>query len=261
MTVITESKLRAMLKKGIPNPYKISGDDKITPAALDFLRDRNITIENRHPVRTSITPKERLTDSKIPVGVSNRHVHLSLQDVHSLFGEGYNLTPYRELSQPGQFAAEEQLTLLGPKGIIKNIRILGPVREETQVEISITDGFQLGVHPPIRLSGIIEDTPGLTLIGPKGCISLQKGVIVAKRHVHMSPEDAQKFGVKHGDTLLIQTMGERPIIFSDVIVRVSPDYTLDFHVDLDEGNAAGLKTGDCVEIIGKNGEFLSRHGG
>ncbi|OCA91757.1 phosphate propanoyltransferase [Pseudobacillus wudalianchiensis] len=258
MTVITESKLRAMLKKGIPNPYTINGDEKITPAAMDFLRDRKIAITNRHSDKSLPNLKESITDFMVPVGVSNRHIHLSTQDIHSLFGDDYHLTPYRDLSQPGQFAAKEQLTLLGPKGIIKDVRILGPARGETQVEISITDGFQLGVHPPVRLSGIIEDTPGLTLIGPKGCISLQRGVIVAKRHVHMSPEDAQKLGVEHGDTLLIQTTGERSIIFSDVIVRVSSSYRLDFHIDLDEGNAAGLKTGDYVQIIGKNGEFLSR---
>jgi len=260
MAIITESKLRSMLKTGIPNPYPI-GDDKLTPAAADFLRDRKIVVGNQHHIKHSLTSNEKEMHLMIPVGVSNRHIHLSSHDVEILFGKNYELTPIRELSQPGQFAAKEQVTLLGPKGIIPNVRILGPVREDTQVEISKTDGFQLGIHPPIRLSGSIDDTPGLTLIGPKGCIALHKGVIIARSHVHMSLEDAQHFDVKHGDGLLLQTIGERSIIFLDVIVRVAPRYKLDFHVDLDEGNAAGLKTGDYLKIVGKNGEFLSRIGG
>ncbi|MCK9909389.1 phosphate propanoyltransferase, partial [Microbacteriaceae bacterium K1510] len=144
----------------------------------------------------------------IPVGVSNRHVHLSPEDVEILFGPGYSLVPERELSQPGQFAAKEKVTLLGPKGFIQGVRILGPARGATQVEISRTDGFQLGVHAPVRLSGDIEGTPGITLIGPSGCVVLAKGVIVAKRHVHMSPVDADRFEVKNGDTIILQTPGD-----------------------------------------------------
>lgn len=249
-----------MLKKGIPNPFPFHEGDKITPAAIDFLRDRKIELDNKrsiHSMRTSVKSESELM---IPVGVSNRHIHLSTDDIKLLFGENYTLTPLRDLSQPGQFAAEEQVTILGPKGLIKNVRILGPPREETQVEISKTDGFQLGIHAPVRLSGSTEDTPGLTLIGPKGCVSLQKGVIVAKCHVHMSLEHAAKFGVDHGETLLLQSLGDRSVIFSDVIVRVHQDYQLDFHVDLDEGNAAGLKTGDQVKVIGKNGELFSWNG-
>ncbi|WP_260287403.1 phosphate propanoyltransferase [Peribacillus aracenensis] len=260
MAIITESKLRRMLKTGIPNPYPI-GDDRLTPAAADFLRDRKVVIGNRDPIKHSLSSnEEEMHNLMIPVGVSNRHIHLSSHDVEILFGNNYELTPIRELSQPGQFAAKEQVTLLGPKGMIQNVRILGPVREDTQVEISKTDGFQLGIHPPIRLSGSIDDTPGLTLIGPKGCVALHKGVIIAKSHVHMSPENAQHFDVKHGDGLLLQSIGERSIIFLDVIVRVAPRYKLDFHVDLDEGNAAGLKTGDYLKVVGKNGEFLSQKG-
>ncbi|WP_144548579.1 phosphate propanoyltransferase [Bacillus sp. X1(2014)] len=261
MNLITESKLRSMLKRGIPNPFIIREDDKLTPAAVDFLRDRRITIKNQRLLKSVLPPNEHQTSFMIPAGVSNRHIHLAPEDVEILFGSGFSLTPYRELSQPGQFSANEQITLMGPKGVIQNVRILGPARGETQVEISITDGFQLGIHPPVRLSGSLEGTPGLTLIGPKGCISLQKGVIVAKRHVHMSVEDADRHHLQQGDQLIIQTLGDRPIIFTDVVVRVNPNYRLDFHVDLDEGNAASLKTGDQVKIVGKNGMFFPVTGG
>lgn len=256
MVVITESSLRVLDKKGIPNPYYITHDQKITPAAVDFLRERKIQIISKQRNNEWERPSEKTEDLLIPVGVSNRHVHLSVNDIELLFGSNYTLTPYRKLSQYGQFAAEEQVALLGSKGIIRNVRILGPARDDTQVEISITDGYQLGIHPPVRLSGLIEKSPGITLIGPTGCVSLIEGVIVAKRHVHMSSQDAIKFGVKHGDILLLETLGERSMIFSNVTVRVSENYQLDFHIDLDEGNAAGLKTGDQVRVIGKNGEFF-----
>lgn len=262
MALITESKLRVMVKKGIPNPFPFYEGDKITPAALDFLRDRKIEIEDRrdtNPNQSNATKKE--ADLLIPVGVSNRHIHLSTEDIHALFGEGYELTHFKDLSQSGQFAANEQLTILGPKGMLRKVRILGPARSETQVEISKTDGFYLGIHPPVRSSGSIEGTPGITLIGPKGAVVLQKGVIIAKRHVHMSPEHAQLLDVKEGDTLMIQTTGERSVIFTDVLVRVHPTFMLDMHVDLDEGNGAGLKTGDFAKMIGKNNKILYWHGG
>lgn len=261
MALITESKLRAMLKHGIPNPFPLQEGDKITPAAIDFLRDRNIKIPNKASTlqnRSHAVKHEQ--DLRIPIGVSNRHIHLSQEDIQILFGPDYELTPFRELSQPGQFAAAEQLTILGPKGMIRDVRILGPARPETQVEISISDGFQLGVHPPLRLSGSIENTPGITLIGPVGVVALQKGVIVAIRHVHMSPDNAKLFGVQDGDELMVQTAGERPVIFPDVVVRISPEFKLDLHVDLDEGNSAGLKTGDEAKVIGKNGKLFGQGG-
>lgn len=262
MTLITESKLRMMLKDGIPNPFPIQAGDKITPAATDFLRDRKIEIQDGRSVqRLQSSFGQREPELQIPVGISNRHIHLAPEHIQVLFGAGHELTKYRELSQPGQFAAVEQLTILGPKGFIKNVRILGPARSESQVEISVTDGFQLGIHPPIRLSGSLADTPGITLIGPNGVVVLQQGVIVAKRHIHMSTENAQTFGVVDGDELIIRTAGERPIIFPDVVVRVQPEFSLDLHLDLDEGNSAGLKTGDLVTVIGKNGMFMQRQGG
>ncbi|MFC7392697.1 phosphate propanoyltransferase [Scopulibacillus cellulosilyticus] len=260
MALITEFQLRAMVKKGIPNPYPVYEGDKLTPAAADFLKERRIKLKAFNSNQDLERQHQMTGDLSIPVGVSNRHVHLSLEDLEKLFGADYRMMPLRQLSQPGQYAAKEQVTLLGPKGLIKNVRILGPSRGATQVEISKTDGFQLGIHPPVKLSGSIENTPGLTLIGPKGCIVLEKGVIIAKCHVHMSPNEAKKFDVNDGDSLMLQTLGERSIIFSEVIVRISQDYRLDFHIDLDEANASSLKTGDNVTMIGKNGKLLSRNG-
>lgn len=260
MGLITESYLRAMLQKGIPNPFPFHTGDKITPAAADFLKGRGIVLKPAESTNPSDQPEWNADLYAIPVGVSNRHVHLSPEDVEILFGPGYSLVPERELSQPGQFAAKEKVTLLGPKGFIQGVRILGPARGATQVEISRTDGFQLGVHAPVRLSGDIEGTPGITLIGPSGCVVLAKGVIVAKRHVHMSPVDADRFEVKNGDTIILQTPGDRPIIYPDVVVRVNERFALDFHVDLDEGNAANLRTGDNVYMTGKNGQLLTRPG-
>jgi len=242
MAYITEHQLRAMLAKGIPDPYVLQPDEKLTPAALDFLKTRKIAVE------TGLRG--------IPVGVSNRHIHLSPQDVEALFGSGYELTPLRELSQKGQFAASETVTLHGPKGTISGVRILGPARGATQVEISRTDGFALGIHAPVRLSGDIEGTPGIVLIGMKGKITIERGVIVAKSHVHLSPQDAESLRVSEGDRLMLQTSGDRPLIFPDVVARINPRFSLDFHVDTDEANAAGLKTGDRVQLIGRNGKFV-----
>ncbi|WP_126427845.1 phosphate propanoyltransferase [Brevibacillus marinus] len=257
MAVITEAKLRAMIVKGIPNPYPLYEGDKLTPAAADFLKGRGISLK---PIKRSETTQPAeipAGDVWIPVGVSNRHVHLSPEDVETLFGKGRTLTPLRNLSQPGQFAAAETVTLLGPKGLIQGVRVLGPARGATQVEISRTDGYQLGVHPPVRLSGSHEGTPGITLIGPHGVVTLSRGVIVAQCHVHMSDADAGKLGLTENDRLILKTSGPRPIIFPEVAVRISPHYALDFHIDLDEANAANLKTGDTIQMVGKNGVMFA----
>ena len=260
MALFTETTLRAMWRTGIPNPFVVRGDDRFTPAATDFLKGRGIKVETLESQGAFEQAREAAEEKTIPVGVSNRHIHLSPEDLDKLFGPGYSLCPMRPLSQPGQFAAEETLTILGPKGLIRGVRILGPTREASQVEISRTDGFQLGIHPPNRMSGDLQKTPGITLIGPAGCVVLQSGVIVAKCHVHMSDSDASYFQVKDGDSLILQMTGERTVIFSDVTVRVSPMYRLDFHIDLDEANAANLKTGDQVRLLGKNGKLFSEAG-
>jgi len=179
----------------------------------------------------------------IPIGVSARHVHLSQHDVEALFGEGYRLTPRVYLSQPGQYACEETVNLIGPKGKIERVRILGPPRRETQVEIARTDQYRLGIDAPIRSSGDLDGSPGITIEGPKGSITIPKGVICSVRHIHMSPEDALRFGLRDKDVVMVRVEGERPLIFGDVLVRVKPDFRLDMHIDTDEANAAGIVTG------------------
>ncbi|KLO21034.1 propanediol utilization phosphotransacylase [Marinitoga sp. 1197] len=192
----------------------------------------------------------KLKKTGIIVGVSNRHVHLSKEDLEVLFGEGYELHPIKDLKQPGQYAAEEVVTLVGPKGKIERVRVLGPVRKETQIEISQTDAFKLGVKPPVRDSGDLDGTPGIKIIGPKGEVETKKGLILAKRHIHMLPEDAEKYNVKDKDLVYVAIeKGDRKLIFGDVLIRVSPKYALEFHVDTDEANAALIKTGDEVFIV------------
>lgn len=185
----------------------------------------------------------------IPVGVSNRHIHLSPQHLTDLFGEGFELTVLKPLSQPGQFAANETVVIRGPKGELRNVRILGPVRGDTQVEISKTDTYTLGVPAPVRMSGNIENTPGLTVIGPKGEVTISKGVIIAKRHIHFSPADAEMYGVVDQQKVKIKSSGERSVIFDEVIARVHATYALDCHIDMDEANAAGIASGDQVELL------------
>ncbi len=189
------------------------------------------------------------SDRTIPVGVSGRHVHVTQQDLETLFGPGCHLSCFKDLSQPGQFAANETVTLVGPKGIIPKVRILGPVRKATQVEISRTDGFTLGIDAPVRESGDLDGTPGIVIVGPHGPLKLEQGVIVAKRHIHFSPETAREFGVSEGEAVMVRTSGPRALIFDEVVVRVREDFALDMHVDTDEANAAGLKQGDFVMLV------------
>ena len=179
----------------------------------------------------------------IPVEISAHHVHLAQADVEALFGPGHQLTPMHELSQPGQYACEEKVHLVGPKGRIANVRVLGPTRKETQVEIAMTEQFKLGVQPPIRQSGDLAGTPGLTLEGPYGSTQIERGVICAQRHIHMSPEDALRFRVRDNYVVRVRVEGERELIFGDVVVRVNPAFRLAMHIDTDEGNAGNLKTG------------------
>ena len=193
----------------------------------------------------------KLKQIPIKAGVSNRHVHLSQEHLEILFGKGYELTPIKELGQPGQYAAKEKVILVGPKGAIEGVRVLGPVRKATQVEVSRTDAFKLGVNPPIKDSGDHEGSVGLTIVGPKGTVILEKGVILAKRHIHMTPEEAETFGVKDKDIVMVycEGTGGRKTIFDDVLVRVSKSYALEFHVDTDEANAAMLSNNDPVYIV------------
>jgi acetate kinase len=179
----------------------------------------------------------------IPLSTSAHHVHLSQADFERLFGPGKFMTPKAPLSQPGQFAAEEMVTLVGPKGSIEQVRILGPARKESQVEISRTEQFKLGIDAPLRDSGDIEGTPGVTIKGEAGTVDLNKGVICAKRHIHMSPEEALGLGLRDKDVVMVKIKGARELIFGDVLVRVHPDFRMDMHLDTDEANAAQISAG------------------
>jgi len=194
-------------------------------------------------LRAATEVARRVEDLPIPINTSAHHVHLSQPDVEALFGAGHRLTRRSDLLQPGQFACEEAVTLVGPRGSIERVRVLGPTRKESQVEISRTEEFKLGVDAPIRASGDLDGSPGITLGGPAGEVKLKQGVICALRHIHMTPEDALHFALRDKDIVRVKVPGDRSIIFGDVLVRVNPDYRLEMHLDTDEANAAELNAG------------------
>ena len=177
---------------------------------------------------------------RIPFGVSAHHVHLSQADCEQLFGVGHRLSVAHPISQPGQFAAMERVELVGPRASIAHVGIVGPVRAESQVELARTDAVHLGIQPPVRESGRLAGTPGLTLRGPAGEVTLKQGVIVAQRHIHMGPEEARRFRLENGERVRVRVAGARPVIFEDVVVRVRDDFALELHLDTDEANAAGV---------------------
>ena len=183
----------------------------------------------------------------VPVEASGRHVHVTREQALALFG--HPLTPKRPLSQPGQFLANERVTVMGPKGEFHSVAVLGPERKEAQVEISLTDGRTLGIVPPVRLSGKVEASPGVTLVGERGQVRLDQGVIAAQRHVHLTPETAKVMGVTHGQMVDLQVYTRRPMIFGEVAVRVSPEYADFVHLDYDEANACGFQPGDLGRIL------------
>lgn len=185
----------------------------------------------------------------LPVNVSARHIHLSASHVAALFGPGYQLTRFKPLMQPGQFAASETVGVVGPKGSFPQVRVLGPVRGETQLEVSLTDARHLGMAIPIRVSGSITGTPGVTLEGPHGQAIIPQGVIIASRHIHLGTADAARFGVAQGQKVRIRTTGARALTFDDVLVRVSESFVPEMHIDTDEGNAAAIRDGELVEIL------------
>src|SRR5699024_9148967 len=173
---------------------------------------------------------------KVPIGVSNHHVHLTEIAVERLFGKGHQLTFLKDLSQPGQYACQETLTVIGPKGKLKNVRVLGPIRKETQVEVSLTDGMRIGVSPPVRMSGDIAESVPFTLQGPRGQMNFDEGLICASRHIHMHPEEAKKIEVKNGEKVDILVSGNRSVTFHNVVIRISSNFTLEMHIDFDEAN-------------------------
>jgi len=235
----------------------ISADDSpVTILVVANDDERLVAWETLRSIeRNALLLAAKPEEAPIPVEISAHHAHLSQADVEKLFGPGHQLTPMHELSQPGQFACEEQVHLVGPKGRIAKVRVLGPTRKETQVEIAMTEQFKLGIQPPIRQSGDLAGTPGLTLEGPHGTAVIERGVICAQRHIHMTPEDAMRFHVRDNYVVRVRIEGERQLIFGDVVVRVNPAFRLAMHIDTDEGNAGNIQTG----MLGYIEEIQDRH--
>jgi len=232
--------------RGFDEVCRISTDDSpaavlVVPADEERMMAREAlrTLSRTHVVRVLEAQKQE----PFLVEVSAHHIHLTQEHVEALFGPGHQLTRHADLSQPGQFACKEQLAIVGPKGRIERVRVLGPTRKYTQVEIAMTEQFKLGVHPPIRESGDIEGTPGCTLEGTAGQVTLDRGVICALRHVHMAPSDALRYGVRDKSVVRVRIAGDRELVFGDVLVRVDPNFALAMHIDTDEANAAHVQTG------------------
>jgi putative phosphotransacetylase len=215
---------------------------------VNFLEEKTIEMITRL-VMEAINQKSEEPGFAVPIGVSARHVHLTQEHVETLFGSGYELTKKKEL-MGGQFASNEVVTIVGLKlRAMENVRILGPVRKASQVEISATDAIKLGIKTPIRESGDIKGSAPIAIVGPKGVVYLNEGCIIAKRHIHMSPEDATAAGVKDGQTISVQVENERGTTFNHVQIRVDKTYTLEMHIDTDEANAAKISTGDLAIIM------------
>jgi len=208
-------------------------------------------------------PASSDTVRPVPIAISARHIHLTAETIQQLFGPGHELRPLKPLSQPGQFASEDTLTLVGPKGRIENVRVLGPPRSANQVEISRTDEFTLGIDAPVRGSGDLDGTPGITLVSDRASVTLEQGLICAQRHVHMTPEDAERWGVANGDLVDVgvDTDG-RDLEFSDVLIRVDPSFQFEMHIDTDEANAADLNSGDAGVLVdtGRPGRLVRKPG-
>jgi acetate kinase len=190
------------------------------------------------------------TDIPIPIAVSARHVHLSARTLEKVFGAGYRLTPRSPLSQPGQFSAQETVTLVGPRGRLDGVRVIGPPREQDQIELSRSDEIALGIDAPLRVSGDLGETPGIRVAGPSGEVALEHGVITPARHIHMSPQEAARLHVSDRQRLSVAIDSDgRDLVFGDVVARVAPDYRLELHLDTDEANAAGVGHGDTGRIV------------
>ena len=217
---------------------------------MDISKEQIALLVKRALLEINNGAKTEAVKDGIPIGVSNRHIHLSKNDLETLFGKGYELTPIKELSQPGQYACKEQLTIIGPSmRPIENVRVLGPVRKASQVEISMTDSYVLKVKPPVRESGKIEGSAPIRIVGPKGVVELNEGCIIANRHIHMSPDEAKVFGLNDGDYVDIDVNGKRRTRWFDVQVRVHKDFRLEMHVDTDDANSAGIGNGFIVKVV------------
>lgn len=210
--------------------------EAITEAVLKEIQAQNVTISSED-------------GNLIPVGISARHVHLQEEHADILFGKGYQLRKLRDISQPGQYACEEQVTIVGPRSSIERVRILGPFRKQTQVEISRTDAIKIGVNPPVRKSGDIKNSSPITIVGPKGKIELQEGCIVADRHIHMTPADAEHFNVQNNERVSVEVGGIKGGRMDNVVIRVSDRYALEMHIDTDDANAFGMSGQEFVKLV------------
>jgi acetate kinase len=243
---ITLDRQRNHEAKGFDEVCRISSDDsKVSVLVVPTDEERMMAREALRTVsRTYLTRVlEAQKQEPFLVEVSAHHIHLTQEHVEALFGQGHQLTKHADLSQPGQYACKEQLGIVGPKGRIERVRVLGPARKYTQIEIAMTEQFKLGVHPPIRESGAIADTPGCTLESPTASVNIDRGVICALRHIHMTPADALRYGVRDKSVVRVRIAGDRELVFGDVLVRVDPSFALAMHIDTDEANAASVKTG------------------
>jgi len=232
--------------RGFDEICRISADDsKVTVLVVPTDEERMMAREALRALSRSYIATALQAQKQQPflVEVSAHHIHLTQKHVEALFGKGHQLTKHADLSQPGQYACKEQLAIVGPKGRIERVRVLGPTRKYTQIEIAMTEQFKLGVHPPIRESGDIADTPGCTLESPAGSVQVDRGVICALRHIHMTPADALRYGVRDKSTVRVRIAGDRELVFGDVLVRVDPNFALAMHIDTDEANAANVQTG------------------
>ena len=243
---ISLDEVRNRQARGFDEICRITADDsKIAVLVVPTDEERMMAREALRALSRSYITKVLEAQKQVPflVEVSAHHIHLTQEHVEALFGKGHQLTKHADLSQPGQYACQEQLAIVGPKGRIERVRVLGPARKYTQIEIAMTEQFKLGVHPPIRESGDIADTPGCVLESPTGRVKVDRGVICALRHVHMTPEDALRYGVRDKSVVRVRIDGDRELVFGDVLVRVDPNYKLAMHIDTDEANAANVQEG------------------
>lgn len=244
--------LGARLDEDANREARVDAERPVAEISAPYSRTRLLVVQTdearaiaEQTARVAVGADKLAADRTIPIAVSARHIHLTQASVEALFGPGHTLTPRNELSQPGQFACEETLTVVGPKRNLERVRVLGPIRSKNQIEISRTDEFWLGVDAPVRRSGDVANSPGVTLEGPAGSLTLTEGLICAARHIHMTPPDAEAFGVQAGDIVEVAIDSEgRNLVFGDVLIRVSPKYRLEMHVDTDEANAAELARQD-----------------
>jgi len=243
--------------RGFDEVCRISTDDsKVSVLVVPTDEERMMAREALRALSRSYIGRalEAQKQQSFLVEVSAHHIHLTQEHVEALFGKGHKLTKHADLSQPGQYACKEQLAIVGPKGRIERVRVLGPARKYTQIEIAMTEQFKVGVHPPIRESGDIADTPGCTLESPTGSVKVDRGVICALRHIHMTPEDALRYGVRDKSVVRVRIAGDRELTFGDVLVRVDPSFALAMHIDTDEANAANVQTGAQGYIEGIQSE-------